>query len=882
MIDVLDEELPVEGEELEQEIFDDEEEDPGLPYLRPQDVSPALNVTLVEDGAGLDKVKDFFKRLAAKEKYPTLDWDYETNVVPNFWERRPRVLAVGDKEEQYVIDFLPFAGSTDALVNGLGNYNPAAWARPVVDVLKPVLESGAILKVGQNLSFEYEVSAWNLGIHPWNMYSVDIAERVKWAGLHSFKHLPFFSLAKMVERYFHKRLDKTLQTSYDLESPITEGQLVYSAFDLRGPRGIRMLQLQELVPQNLYRVTKIENDAIGAFVDMHMRGMRVDKVAWRTLIAEWSAKYREAIERLDTHLLPVVGSKHIPETDLTPMFDRWKDLSVDSAEELELKLQRKATKKDTPERAEINARLLAIETQRKAARDAARQKWQSTKTRQREVAEMADKCLGEAAINLNSPKQLRAALLKIKGFTESNLPETNDDVLKKHKSKPVVGAIRDIRKYGKLIQTYGESWVTTWSYKPSNEEGWVSPHDDKIHSIIQQLEAETGRTSSVKPNSQNLPHDPRVRACFVADPPREDIRVSDCCEADAAFEGATGGHRCTSCGLGCSTHPEEQVMVTVDMSGAELRIIAEDSGAPSWVQAFLNGWDVHSVGTELLYPEEWPTLAAKPGDLDEKGQPLPECAYFNKDHKKCKCPGHLAKRDDNKATNFQLAYGGTEKALAEAIDKTESEAHDLMVLHRKKNPHVWAYLEKQEQKAKHNLEARDRSGRRRKFEEPNWDNAKAKARQWMFERAMKKAPGRLADGREYDKKGKLADGTKITKEHFNPDNRQIQSALRSMWGSIGRQGRNMPIQGLNATIAKLAMGAGFDKDGKGYMWHLLREIPRAYLINFVHDEYVIQCPKRYAPQVLALVGDCIKRAAAEFMFVIPMESEGRIEKFWKK
>jgi DNA polymerase I-like protein with 3'-5' exonuclease and polymerase domains len=865
MLEVLEEELPEELEESEQEGGE-----PSLPVLKPEELTPRLNPTLVEDGAGLDKVADFLKRLVDKEKYPTLDWDYETNVVHTFWERRPRVLALGDKEEQYVIDFLPFAGSGDALVNGLGNYKVADWAKPIVNLLKPVLESAAILKVGQNLAFEYEVSAWNLGIRPWNMYSIDIAERVKWAGLHSFKHLPFFSLAKMVERYFNKRLDKSLQKSYDFESRITDDQVVYSCFDLRTPRAIRQLQLRELVADNLYRVTKIENDALGAFVDMHMNGMRIDKDAWRALIAEWTAKYREAIERLDKHMLPVVGTKHITETDLEPLFVTWKDLTVESQTELDLKAQKRATK-DSNEKLRITAELASVESSRKEKRDLARKKWQSTKTRQGELRDLADKCLGEAAINLNSPTQLRAALLKMKGFTESNLPETNDDTLKKHKNKPVVADIRDIRKFGKLIQTYGESWVTTWVTKPLNEEGWVSPYDDKIHSIIQQLEAETGRTSSIKPNSQNLPHDPRVRACFIADPPDESTRITRCCQEEGVYLHNTAMYQCPKCAMlsaHSDTDAEEFVLVTVDMSGAELRIIAEDSGAPSWVEAFLRDWDVHSMGTELLYPEEWPLLEAKQGTVVD-GKELPPCAYFHKDHQKCKCPGHLEKRDENKATNFQLAYGGTEKALAEAIDKTEDEARKLMQRHRKVNPEVWNYLEAQEKKAKQNLEARERSGRRRKFLEPNWDNAKKKAREWMFERFVKK------NGK------KNPDGTKVAIEQFHPDNRQVSSALKSMWGSIGRQGRNMPIQGLNATIAKLAMGCGFDKDGKPYMWHLLPQF-KARLVNFVHDEYVILAPKRYGQAVLDMTGDCIQRAAAEFMFVIPMKSEGRAEKFWKK
>jgi hypothetical protein len=48
----------------------------------------------------------------------------------------------------------------------------------------------------------------------------------------------------------------------------------------------------------------------------------------------------------------------------------------------------------------------------------------------------------------------------------------------------------------------------------------------------------------------------------------------------------------------------------------------------------------------------------------------------------------------------------------------------------------------------------------------------------------------------------------------------------------------MRIQGTNVSIAKLAMGCGFDSNGKPFMWHLLRQPEtEGELQNFVHDEF---------------------------------------------
>jgi DNA polymerase I-like protein with 3'-5' exonuclease and polymerase domains len=117
--------------------------------------------------------------------------------------------------------------------------------------------------------------------------------------------------------------------------------------------------------------------------------------------------------------------------------------------------------------------------------------------------------------------------------------------------------------------------------------------------------------------------------------------------------------------------------------------------------------------------------------------------------------------------------------------------------------------------------------------------------------------------------------------HRSPDWKEIRHAMRSLEGSIGRRGKNHCIQGTNASIIKRAMGCGFDKDGKPYLWHTLPQY-RAKVQNMVHDELVIGCPLRYAEAVAALVADAFARAAAEVMSKVKMESEYHISNRWMK
>jgi len=65
------------------------------------------------------------------------------------------------------------------------------------------------------------------------------------------------------------------------------------------------------------------------------------------------------------------------------------------------------------------------------------------------------------------------------------------------------------------------------------------------------------------------------------------------------------------------------------------------------------------------------------------------------------------------------------------------------------------------------------------------------------------------------------------------------------------------------------------------LWHTL-PLYKAKLIKFVHDELVVQCPKRYGQKVADLIGDAFKRAAALKMKRVIMEFDYAISTYWKK
>jgi DNA polymerase I-like protein with 3'-5' exonuclease and polymerase domains len=318
--------------------------------------------------------------------------------------------------------------------------------------------------------------------------------------------------------------------------------------------------------------------------------------------------------------------------------------------------------------------------------------------------------------------------------------------------------------------------------------------------------------------------------------------------------------------------------------------------------AFAKDQDVHSVSTEILYPEKWPTLRATSIKDKKTGLMVPyECEYYKQAketyilpngqvinagdllRKKCKCPGHNELRNGTKATNFLLCYGGGPDALADGIGCSLEEAKKLMQLHESKFPDVWKYLERSGEDAKRLGEARDLFGRRRLFLEPTVETATA----WFeeFEEKKLELPELQQEENIFNFKAKeLREPNEeetwlLTHRHPNPS--EVRQAMRAMMGSIGRRGKNHCIQGSNASIIKRSLGCGFDAQGKPYLWHTLPQY-KAELLNMVHDELVLQCPKRYANEVAHLVADAFKRAAGEVMHQVIMEAEWHIADRWQK
>ncbi|MFQ5483587.1 MAG: DNA polymerase, partial [Nitrospinaceae bacterium] len=122
---------------------------------------------------------------------------------------------------------------------------------------------------------------------------------------------------------------------------------------------------------------------------------------------------------------------------------------------------------------------------------------------------------------------------------------------------PFPKAMLEYRELTKLKSTYLDQLT-----------GCIHPLTGKIHTSFRQTQAATGRLASDNPNLQNIPvrseEGRRVRALFIP---------SD----------------------------GEHVLLSADYSQIELRVVADYSGDPTFLEAFRTGEDIHALTAEAIF-----------------------------------------------------------------------------------------------------------------------------------------------------------------------------------------------------------------------------------------------------------------------------------------
>jgi DNA polymerase-1 len=250
--------------------------------------------------------------------------------------------------------------------------------------------------------------------------------------------------------------------------------------------------------------------------------------------------------------------------------------------------------------------------------------------------------------NLNSPQQLSEALFDRLGLeppdrtkkTASGYYSTAAGVLEAMQDQhEVVEWVLEYRELSKLKSTYLDALPLQ-----------VNPETGRVHTSYNQTGVVTGRIASSDPNLQNIP-----------------IRTEIGRQVRKAF-----------------TAPPGHMLVAIDYSQVELRIVAHMAEDKAMLDAFRAGQDIHATTAAAIY-----------------GVPLEQVTK--------------EQRRRAKGINFGLIYGMSAYGLTRATDLTLAEAENFMDAYFKKFPGVKKYLDNMRRLAAEQGFVETLHGRRRYF-----------------------------------------------------------------------------------------------------------------------------------------------------------------------
>ncbi len=283
---------------------------------------------------------------------------------------------------------------------------------------------------------------------------------------------------------------------------------------------------------------------------------------------------------------------------------------------------------------------------------------------------------GEPTLNINSTRQLGEVL-----FSKMRIAEkpkmtktkqfcTDEEYLLTfaHKHR-IVDLILEYRGVKKLLSTYVEALPQL-----------VNRHTGRIHTSFNQAVTATGRLSSTNPNLQNIPvreeMGRRIRRAFI---PSDD----------------------------------DHLLLSVDYSQVELRLMAHLSGDETLLAAFANDEDVHAATAAKLFHK-----------------PIGEVTS--------------EERRRAKTANFGIIYGISAFGLSQRLEIPRKEARELIEGYFESYPKIKEYMERVVARAKEEGFVSTIFGRRRYLNDIASNNAVARG---LAERNAVNAPiqGSAAD-----------------------------------------------------------------------------------------------------------------------------------------
>jgi DNA polymerase I-like protein with 3'-5' exonuclease and polymerase domains len=550
-----------------------------------------------------------------KTKYP-FNKDYEQKSLHDFW-------TWFNDQDQYQLDI-----ETNKVVDitlrkiyvvQFGSvYEDIQWVLDVasfpedaITFVKKCLDDRSKRKLIFFAQFEYSTIRICWGIDIANIYDIHLVMKLILNG--KYVEDGIFSLAGAIKEYLKIDLSKEEQTSFK-GTTLSYKQIMYAANDVKYLQALKE-HLESLEEYEHHKeVIYLENEVVRAFGDCVTNGFDFDEDTWLENIV-WVEPYiNEAREkvfdyirndfRTECEMMGMIQPEDEVDINWNSITQKAEILSVLYPSLKNFKKQALVLFEKTLPTGNLISKILNKEYEE--VNSILKKKWPNLLQETGHLRKA-----GDILLNLNSPKQ-RLELFRL---VIPELPNTANDELVKHDHQMIKDYLEYIGK-DKLRSSYGENWL-----EYIDSDGKIRPR------MIQQI-VHTGRIS-VKPALQTIPADDY----YIFDRYRQ------------AFRPGRPGWKFSA----------------VDYKSQELAVIAYMTGELAWIEALLEGKDLHSVSAAMIFKQKWIEAG---GDPDGWKKPT------TKDGKRL--------RTFAKTISFLLAYGGGAFTLAKRLQIPTTLADELI------------------------------------------------------------------------------------------------------------------------------------------------------------------------------------------------------------
>lgn len=169
-----------------------------------------------------------------------------------------------------------------------------------IKFLEPILSNNEIVKIGQNLKFEYKFILKHLGVRIESLYDTMIVENIIYKGYELSN-----SLESLIERYLDIEVDKTIRLDFLTigNREFTETHIKYGAEDVLFPIKIKELQQKRILEYDFQKVIELELEFIPVLGDIELKGLYLDPIKWMDLYEVNKSKTIDAKNKLEDFIV---------------------------------------------------------------------------------------------------------------------------------------------------------------------------------------------------------------------------------------------------------------------------------------------------------------------------------------------------------------------------------------------------------------------------------------------------------------------------------------------------------------------------------------------------------------------------------------------------